>query len=729
MQCKGNTEMSPEASHSSPRAGAAPTRWAAGRRAVLTWVFTGMGVAGVVLSSAPAAGPLWVAVWRQEVEAALTDPWISGMGLVCLLAYSAGVAWLRCRGGAPPREKLRLGALLAAMAAVVIASLWRHPPAFGQPAVIFCFGVFVGQGMGLWQQWATAGGPKNGAARSGPVLPLTFWTVAVLAASVVFRGAQGHEYFYREVSRWTGIWNHPNEFGVMMSLGVLLALGGVFNGWCPAAETRSRRWGLRLLAVVCGLCLPVLAFGLFRSYSRGAWLGTVVALVWLFYRWRRAASPESAAGAAGTERQQTALGRRLRPFAVPVLVLSLLILAFWAWRSTEVAPVRRAFSAANPNDFSWRNRTAAWVGALQIMADHPWAGVGWNRADSIYDAHYRPVRVPEGGALRTNDVLMIGVSTGVPVLVCVGLYFWLSFARSGRRDTRLSALPGWCGAAALALAVGAWFDGALLAWPGGVFTWVLLEMAVGGGASRPARAIATVAGLALPENAQAAKRNQRLDRVVVALALAAALAALAVTTAHLGLPLLRGTPRALSWAEQILIGPAEEADFAFLSREVDWSGERVRALLEHLRLARYNRELVPWKLSEPLFREFVLSPKINGTPAAGLNWRRTLWEHCRPRVRQEGSPAAAAAVVVSFLRSRVTVSDQAAARVSPGEAFERQQVSPGDFEILTIAALRATGIPARLGPDSKAELWSGEQWTPAPRPLAERLASEEEAAP
>ena len=54
-------------------------------------------------------------------------------------------------------------------------------------------------------------------------------------------------------------------------------------------------------------------------------------------------------------------------------------------RQVEGAVARRAVSVANANDFSWRNRVAAWEGALQMMAERPWFGFGWNQPEQVYD--------------------------------------------------------------------------------------------------------------------------------------------------------------------------------------------------------------------------------------------------------------------------------------------------------------------------------------------------------
>ena len=73
---------------------------------------------------------------------------------------------------------------------------------------------------------------------------------------------------------------------------------------------------------------------------------------------------------------------------------------------------------ANANDFSWRKRVAAYEGALQMMADKPWFGFGWNQPERVYDPFYRPAKVDEGMAIQLNDYFILGTTLGLPALLC-----------------------------------------------------------------------------------------------------------------------------------------------------------------------------------------------------------------------------------------------------------------------------------------------------------------------
>jgi len=160
-------------------------------------------------------------------------------------------------------------------------------------------------------------------------------------------------------------------------------------------------------------------------------------------------------------------------------------LLFWQYQHTESVTGRRAISASNQNDLSWRNRVAAWEGDLQMMAEKPVFGFGWNQPEPFYGKYYTPSRLDETGAIEMNDYLMLGATLGIPALFCFGMYLWLSFTETALREARpatdldgrqLDWLKAVCRAGALVLAVGFWFDGGLFKLATSAAFWILLEL-------------------------------------------------------------------------------------------------------------------------------------------------------------------------------------------------------------------------------------------------------------
>jgi hypothetical protein len=204
------------------------------------------------------------------------------------------------------------------------------------------------------------------------------------------------------------------------------------------------------------------------------------------------------------------------------------------------------------------------------------------------------------------------------------------------------------------------------------------------------------------------------------LAVILATAALAQTALHLVPPRLGTSERTLSIARKHLVQAKELSDFGFLAANPVWRGKPLKTLLEHVELAHYNRELINWKLDEPGYREFVLSPQIDPTADGELNCRRPLWENFYPRIRREQDPAGAAEIVGRFLRERVTIAQGNGLPSVVAEIWQRQITSERGFEAVYVAAMRSVGVPARLGAPDRAEFWTGAAWQAAPRPLVER---------
>jgi O-antigen ligase len=161
--------------------------------------------------------------------------------------------------------------------------------------------------------------------------------------------------------------------------------------------------------------------GLVKSYSRGAWVGAAVGVAYLLLNAEgRRKNAEWGKAETGEPKAETARGPRLvrravrRWLALAVICGSVAVLGFWSFGHTERAVARRAYSVVNGNDFSWRNRVAAWEGGLQMMSEKPWFGFGWNRPERVYSALYRPAKVDEGMAIQLNDFLMLGMTLGLP---------------------------------------------------------------------------------------------------------------------------------------------------------------------------------------------------------------------------------------------------------------------------------------------------------------------------
>lgn len=381
-------------------------------------------------------------------------------------------------------------------------------------AMILFAGCFVGRGVPFLFRAADCEAMKKEELRLNSHLPWTLvsrhqpgiglYLTGIVALLIfgVWWHLQVAKGFYPG-TRWTGLWENPNIYGMLMGTGATLAVG-LSAATKMAERTSLNKVGaergsqglvfklLRVLACKLyyffSLAAVMMFVGLFMSYSRGAWLAAVCGLTWLIANLEfRIQNPES--------KDSTVFSyiARLKANWLPagVIFLSVVILFFWSFRQTEWHPVHRALSVSNQNDFSWRNRITAWEGALQIITEHPWFGAGWNRPEVLYQNFYLPPKSSESGAIEMNDYLMLGATLGIPALFCFGMYLWLSLARSvpsGARNSGLSThnsepstcdlewLQIVCHAGAIVLIVGFWFDGGLFKLPTAATFWILLEL-------------------------------------------------------------------------------------------------------------------------------------------------------------------------------------------------------------------------------------------------------------
>jgi hypothetical protein len=123
------------------------------------------------------------------------------------------------------------------------------------------------------------------------------WTIRFLALMLVFASffkideSESIKYQFDHELRWTGPWNSPNIFGLLMGCGIILASGQLIRylngmvhdrqivGLAPVA-------GKVGAAVSCFLATAFCARGILHSYSRGAWIAGLSGTGYLLMNWR-----------------------------------------------------------------------------------------------------------------------------------------------------------------------------------------------------------------------------------------------------------------------------------------------------------------------------------------------------------------------------------------------------------------------------------------------------------
>jgi O-antigen ligase len=249
--------------------------------------------------------------------------------------------------------------------------------------------------------------------------------------------------------RWMGLWNNPNTYGMLMGAGFILSICLLVEQCRPL-----------LLFAYC-LAAGLTGLGLLFSCSRGAWCGVVFAVLYM-----------------GTVRW-----KELYYWIVPIGLFAILaaVLFFWNFQTD-----RWYLKRLDLNRPSCQNRIAAWKGAVQIIRDHPWRGVGWNMTGRVYENHYSPP-ADGGAAIVTNDYLMLGTELGLPGLLCFMAYVGLALKGESRKQKAETleqvgirnsefGIKTACRAGALVLLVSFWFNSGLFNLPTAMVSWVLLEL-------------------------------------------------------------------------------------------------------------------------------------------------------------------------------------------------------------------------------------------------------------
>ena len=620
-------------------------------------------------------------------------------------------------------------------------------------------GIVVGRAFAVWVNFSS---PSDDTTRSRPICRLTdvlAIIVGLLSIAALYQPDSGPTFAYHDIRRWTGPWDNPNLFGLLMGAGAVLAVGSGLGRWRMedrrsqiANKNCKRKFGKRLFILLCLIAIIIFGHGLYYSWSRGAWLGTAVGLVYLIgYRFRclgpREADLKIEIGRrkAGVLCHSCMSWLSQNRFPVIAIALSAFVVGFWQLRFSKFQPAQRIASVANPNDFSWRNRVAAWEGATRMIIDKPLTGFGWGEAGSVYAKRYCTTASNESGAIDLNDYLMMGISGGVPVMLCFIGYVALALTgktqyqiprkleigeallkpcssrgneaqtSGGSRNRNLPSsvhLIATCRAGAIVLLVGFWFDGGLFKLPTAVVFWTLLELSrLEFVVPQTASTSAVVEQSSLPTNC--GKPNRWLSRA----AWCAVITAVSISSFYLFAPYLPVSEQTIAIARHYLILPKERADFDFLADKPIWHGQKLKTLMDQAELANYNRELINWQLDQTNYRIYVLSPVIDSSSilhltSSDLGWRRPLWEAFYPLIRHESSPTDAAKIVVQQLHKRIAIDVGINAPLGITRIWQKRKTDETGFQMICVAALRSVGVPARLDADGIAEFYDGTNWLP-----------------
>lgn len=204
-------------------------------------------------------------------------------------------------------------------------------------------------------------------------------------------------------NRAMGVFSQPNEYGLYCAMVWAFSLG---------VACLCQRW-LQLLG---GLCSIVTVAGLAASFSRGSWLGAVVAAVVMAVLVPQTRRPQAVAVIS----------------VVTILGASLVLIPYWQLPSLLLSRFLSIFSGdSNPYD----NRPALLAEGLRQWGERPVFGVGPNMYPVEARSLYSATRTLEGQHAH-NLVITIGAEQGIIGLIALGL-FVVAIVRAVRGARRI----------------------------------------------------------------------------------------------------------------------------------------------------------------------------------------------------------------------------------------------------------------------------------------------------
>ena len=225
----------------------------------------------------PFSSPEWVQFLTREIQAACRDLSTQWMVVVCLVSYFVVFAVLARRFKFqvssfksesesktqrtkppssilhPPSAPLQRAIsspdfwLTGFVALVLLRYAVDYPNAAKSlEVVVLLTGIVIGKGIALWAAWnpsltSNVQRPTSGEypapssilhllSSSRQFIIIGILTILFAVASL-WHPERGMEFFYRGQQRWTGPWDNPNLFGLLMGVGAVLAVGLLVSGF------------------------------------------------------------------------------------------------------------------------------------------------------------------------------------------------------------------------------------------------------------------------------------------------------------------------------------------------------------------------------------------------------------------------------------------------------------------------------------------------------------------
>jgi O-antigen ligase len=203
--------------------------------------------------------------------------------------------------------------------------------------------------------------------------------------------------------RISGFQGHWMNFGgqqmlVFAALAAFLLLAVREGSVAARQEQQDRRGASRLPFALGWVLLGAIVLSIVLNFSRGIWLGCVVATIYLIARWKA------------------------RVLAIVPLIA---VIGYFAAPSLIRERVRMAFHPQREPALSIR--LEMWQVGLRMIRRHPLTGVGPNNISEAYPLYLPPGQAPEPGYHEHlhNDYIQLAAERGLP---CLAAWLWMMIA-------------------------------------------------------------------------------------------------------------------------------------------------------------------------------------------------------------------------------------------------------------------------------------------------------------
>ena len=243
----------------------------------------------------------------REVVAVFRDPSTEWMVFPCLGIYFLTFAFQRYRSW---RLFASNSTIWVVAMLVVVSVVYALEYSGSTDALVLLGGAVIGQGAGVLAEGRGRKVEDSNQSRESDQWAgfIVVVLMVLLVIASIWRPESINTFEYRSRQRWSGPWDNPNTFGLLMGAGAVLTLGlTVFSyqwsvvsrrvsgarcqvsGVSPSFKVSGwkmqiRKTGKWFLAFLCLVATMLIGRGLVHSYSRGAWVAAMCGVVYLIIR-------------------------------------------------------------------------------------------------------------------------------------------------------------------------------------------------------------------------------------------------------------------------------------------------------------------------------------------------------------------------------------------------------------------------------------------------------------